>query len=215
MSKSVLIIGLGRFGHHLCEEMVALGNEVLIIDRDEEAVKDLMDIVTNAKVGDCTKKEVLASLGVGNFDLIFVCIGTNFQSSLEVTYLVKILGGKMVIFKATRDVQAEFLLRNGADKVVYPDKDSAVRIAMKYSTNHIYDYMELSKGYSIFELEPPASWIGKSIREENIRAKYHVSVFGVKNGEELTPMPDASYIINKEDHLMVVGKTSDLRKIIR
>ena len=117
--KSVLIIEMGRFGHYLCKKFVELGNEVMIVDSDEIKINDMMNIVTSARIGDCTNVEVLKSLGVGNFDLCFVCIGSNFQSSLEITSLVKELGAKWVISKANRDIQAKFLLRNGADEVIY------------------------------------------------------------------------------------------------
>ena len=128
--KTVLIIGMGRFGQHLCRKMLKLNNEVMIVDRNEEAMEDLLPLVTNAKIGDCTNEEVLHSLGIGNFDLCFVCIGTNFQSSLEITSLLKEAGAKYVISKATRDIQAKFLLRNGADEVLYPEKQLAKWAAM-------------------------------------------------------------------------------------
>ena len=126
--KSVLIIGLGRFGHHLCIDMANRGNEVMIIDKDEKKTTDLLEYATAVRVGDCTNEEVLRSLGVGNFDLCFVCIGSNFQSSLEITSLVKELGAKHVVSKANRDIHAKFLLRNGADEVFYPDRDIAERL---------------------------------------------------------------------------------------
>ena len=123
--KSILIIGLGRFGQHLCSKMAELKNEVMVVDTKAEVVEAMMPLVTNAQIGDCTNVEVLKSMGVRNFDLCFVCIGTNFQSSLEITSLVKEMGAKRVISKATRDIQAKFLLRNGADEVIYPEKDIA------------------------------------------------------------------------------------------
>ena len=213
--KAVLIIGLGRFGHHLCTEMVRLGNEVMIIDKDEERLADLVPYVTAVKVGDCTNEEVLRSLGVGNFDICFVCIGSNFQSSLEITSLVKDLGAKHVVSKANRDIHAKFLLRNGADEVFYPDRDIAERMAMKYSANHVFDYIELAEGYSIFEIQPDKSWIGKTIGEVNIRAKYHVNVFGIKKKDgELDLLPNASYMMNGEDHMMVAGLTKDIDKLL-
>ena len=135
--KSVLIIGLGRFGHHLCIDMANRGNEVMVIDKDEKKTPDLLEYATAVRVGDCTNEEVLRSLGVGNFDLCFVCIGSNFQSSLEITSLVKELGAKHVVSKANRDIHAKFLLRNGADEVFYPDRDIAERLAVKYSANHV------------------------------------------------------------------------------
>ena len=212
--KSVLIIGLGRFGHHLCADMVKLGNEVMIIDRDEAKTEDLLSIATSVKVGDCTNEEVLRSLGVGNFDICFVCIGSNFQSSLEITSLVKELGAKHVVSKANRDIHAKFLLRNGADEVFYPDRDIAERLAVKYSANHVFDYFELSKDYSILEIQPKKEWIGHTIGEANIRAKYHVNIFGIRAGSELVVLPRTDYIMKADDHLMVVGLTKDIDRLL-
>ena len=140
--KSVLIIGLGRFGHHLCIDMANRGNEVMVIDKDEKKTPDLLEYATAVRVGDCTNEEVLRSLGVGNFDLCFVCIGSNFQSSLEITSLVKELGAKHVVSKANRDIHAKFLLRNGADEVFYPDRDIAERLAVKYSAAMIHHFSQ-------------------------------------------------------------------------
>ncbi|HBA62872.1 MAG TPA: potassium transporter TrkA [Lachnospiraceae bacterium] len=212
--KSILIIGLGRFGHHLCEDLVRLGNEVMVIDKDESALTDLLSIATNAKVGDCMNVEVLKSLGVGNFDICFVCIGSNFQSSLEITSLVKELGAKMVISKASRDIHAKFLLRNGADEVFYPDKDIAERLAVKYSANHIFDYIELVQGYSIFEMLPLSEWSGKTIREADVRVKYHVSIFGIKMNGDLQLLPHADHVMQADEHLMVVGRTEDIERLL-
>lgn len=212
--KSILIIGLGRFGHHLCTEMTRLGNEVMIIDKDEAATEDLLAHATAVKVGDCTNEDVLRSLGVGNFDICFVCIGANFQSSLEITSLVKELGAKYVVSKANRDIHAKFLLRNGADEVFYPDRDIAERLAVKYSANHVFDYFELSKDYSIFEIQPRTDWIGKTIGQANIRAIYHVNVFGIRRLSEIIVLPRTDYVMNKDDHLMVVGLTKDIDKML-
>ena len=212
--KSILIIGLGRLGHHLCENMIRLGNEVMIVDKAEEKVEDLLPIATNAKIGDCTNEEVLRSLGVGNFDVCFVCIGSNFQSSLEITSLVKDLGARYVVSKANRDIHAKFLLRNGADEVFYPDRDIAERLAVKYSANHVFDYFELSKDYSIFEIQPKKEWIGHTIGEANIRAKYHVNIFGIRAGSELVVLPRTDYIMKADDHLMVVGLTKDIDRLL-
>lgn len=212
--KSFLVIGLGRFGNHLCQDLVNLGSEVMIIDKDEAAVQDLLEYATTVKIGDCTKEEVLRSLGVGNFDVCFVCIGSNFQSSLEVTSLLKDLGAKYVVSKASRDIHAKFLLRNGADEVIYPDKDIAERVAVKYSANHVFDYFELHSDYSIFEIQPKKTWIGHSIAEANIRAKYNVSIFGIQKGDQLNMLPKPDYIMTKEDHLMVVGLKKDISKLL-
>ena len=141
--KSVLLIGMGRFGHHLCKNLVELGNDVMIIDSDEKSVEDLTPIVTSVLIGDCTNPEVLKSIGVGNYDICFVCIGSNFQSSLEITSLLKDLGAKYVVSKASRDIHKKFLLRNGADEVIYPDRDIAEKTARRFSTDNVFDYIEL------------------------------------------------------------------------
>ena len=212
--KSFLIIGMGRFGSHLCRNLAKLGNEVMIVDQNEELLEPLLPYVTDAKIGDCTKEEVLKSLGVGNFDKCFVCIGTNFQSSLEITSLVKELGAKHVVSKANRDIHAKFLLRNGADEVFYPDRDIAERLAVKYSANHVFDYFELSKDYSIFEIQPKAAWIGRTIEEADIRANYHINVFGIKKNTEVVVLPRADYVMHEKDHLLVVGLTKDIDRLL-
>ena len=167
--KSILIIGMGKFGHHLCDNLIDLGNDVMAVDASEERVNDLIYKVTNVQIGDCTNPQVVKSLGVGNFDIVFVCIGANFQNSLEITSLVKEMGARYVISKANRDVHAKFLLRNGADEVIYPDRDIAVKLARRCSINHVFDYIELDDEYSIYEIPLMTSWIGHSIIELNFR----------------------------------------------
>lgn len=212
--KSVLIIGLGRFGQHLCRKMAELKNEVMVIDTKAELVEAMMPLVTNAQIGDCTNVEVLKSIGIRNFDICFVCIGTNFQSSLEITSLLKENGAKYVVSKATRDIQAKFLLRNGADEVVYPDRDIAKRMSMKVSANHVYDYMEMGD-YSIYEIQPLEQWVGKSIKETDFRAKYNANILGIKREGKSTLMPSADYVFNADEHLMVIGKKIDIEKLVR
>ena len=213
--KTVLIIGMGRFGQHLCRKMLKLNNEVMIVDRNEEAMEDLLPLVTNAKIGDCTNEEVLHSLGIGNFDLCFVCIGTNFQSSLEITSLLKEAGAKYVISNATRDIQAKFLLRNGADAVVYPEKDIAERIAVRYSADNVFDYIELDEEYSIYEIPPLREWIGKTIGEVDFRARLNSSIIGTKLNGITSFLPGADHVFRADEHLMVIGKKKDIDKILK
>jgi len=213
--KSVLMIGMGRFGQHLCRNLVELGNDVMIVDSDESRLDDLFQIVTSAKIGDCTKEEVLKSFGVGNFDICFVCIGTNFQSSLEVTSLLKDLGAGYVISKATRDIHAKFLLKNGADEVIYPDRDIAKRLARRVSANHVFDYIELGE-YAIYEIPTIPHWVGKSIKQVDFRSKYNVSILEIKGSDgnsSLFPHPD--YVFAQDEHLMVVGRKKDMDKILK
>ena len=213
--KSILIIGMGRFGRHLCKNLSQLGNEVMIVDEKEENLEELLPYVVSAKIGDCTNEAVLRSLGVDNFDLCFVCIGTNFQSSLEITSMVKELGGRYVVSKANRDIHAKFLLRNGADEVIYPDRDIAERLAVRYSANHVFDYIELTDEYSIYEIPPLPEWVGKSIREADIRNRYPISVLGTKVFDKAEVMPGAGYVVQKDEHLMVVGKKEDIDALLK
>ena len=213
--KTVLIIGLGRFGNHLCRKFAELKNEVMVVDMREEAVEDVLPIVTSAKIGDCTNEEVLHSLGVRNFDLCFVCIGNNFQSSLEITNLLKEMGAKYVISKANIDIQAKFLLKNGADEVVYPNRDIAEKLAVRCSMNNVFEYIELNEGYSICEIPPLKEWIGLSIREVNFRSKYHVSILGTRNGGQTSLLPMADHVFKLDEHLMVIGKKVDIDKILK
>lgn len=212
--KSILVIGIGRFGKHLCMDLVKNGNEVMAVDWKEDNLEDLLPIVASAKIGDCTREEVLKSFGVSNFDICFVCIGTNFQSSLEVTSLLKDLGAPYVISKATRDIQAKFLLKNGADEVIYPDRDIAKRIAIKVSANHVYDYIEMGE-YSIYEIRPLDEWIGKSIKELNFRVRYKANILGIKQNGETKLLPDAEHVFAKDEHLMIIGEGKDIKQILK
>ncbi|NLD02465.1 MAG: TrkA family potassium uptake protein, partial [Clostridiales bacterium] len=169
--KTVLVIGLGLFGKHLAIRMAELGNEVMIVDKEEQRINELLPHVTQAQIGDCMDEKLLRSLGIGNFDICFVCIGDNFQASLEITSLLKEMGAKYVVSKADRTVQEKFLLRNGADEVIHPERDVALRAAQKYSARNVFDFFDLTDNYSIFEIEVPESWAGKSIRQVNVRFK--------------------------------------------
>ena len=200
--KSFLIIGMGRFGSHLCQNLAKLGNEVMIIDQNEELLEPLLPYVTDAKIGDCTKEEVLKSLGVGNFDKCIVCVGTNFQSSLEITCLLKELGAK-------------YLLRNGADKIIYPDRDIAEKCAVQYSSDNVFDYFELSEDFSIYELAPLPEWIGNTIVQMDIRNKYHTNIVAIQTKGGIQAMPPADYRFKENEHLLVIGKNEDIQKLVR
>ena len=213
--KSILIIGMGRFGAHLCMDLSKLDNEIMIVDQEEEKLEDLLPYVTSAKIGDCTNEKVLKSLGVSNFDICFVCIGSNFQSSLEITSLLKELGAAYVVSKANRDIHAKFLLRNGADEVIYPDRDIAEKVAVRFSANQVFDYVELGSGYSIYEIAPLPEWIGKTIKEVNVRVQYNINILGVKNRDQMSLMPGADYVFCADEHLIIVGHQADIAKIVK
>ncbi|WP_273477636.1 potassium channel family protein [Faecalicoccus acidiformans] len=212
--KTVLIIGLGRFGRRLATRMAELGNEVMIVDQNAEIVEKLLPYVTDGKIGDCTDEEVLRSLGVNNFDICFVCTGNSFQSSLEITDQLKTLGAKRVISKADRDIQAKFLLKNGADEVVYPNRDIADKVAVRCSMNNVFDYVELSQGYSIYEIPPLTKWIGKSIKDLDIRQRYKISVISTKEEGSLNMLPGPDHIVSGSEHLVVIGLQKDIDRIL-
>ncbi len=210
--KSILLIGLGRFGRHIAIKLNELGHQVMAIDIQEERVDAVLPFVTNAQIGDCTNEDFLGALGVRNFDVCIVAIGGNFQNSLETTSLLKELGAKMVVSRAERDVQAKFLLRNGADEVVYLEKQVADWTAIRYSSDHIFDYIELSEEYAIFEVEVPKEWIGKTIGEIDIRRKYNINIMATKMNDELniTISPDVKFTQNQT--MLVLGNNKDLQK---
>jgi trk system potassium uptake protein TrkA len=215
--KSILIIGMGRFGHHLAANFLEHDHDVMIVDEDEEKLADMVPYATSTRIGDCTNEEVLKSIGVRNFDVVFVCIGTNFQSSLEITSLAKELGAKRVVSKATRDIQAKFLLRNGADEVIYPDKDIAEKWAERYSLDNLFDYIDLPGAFGIYEVPPLKEWVGRSIRESDIAAKHKISILGIKkkHEEEMSVMPSADYIIRDTDHLMVMAGNEVAERLLK
>lgn len=213
--KSILIIGMGRFGRHLCKNLADLGNQIMIVDEVEENLEEMLPYVVSAKIGDCTNENVLKSLGIANFDLCFICIGTNFQSSLEITSLVKELGGRRVISKANRDIHAKFLLRNGADEVIYPDRDIAEKLAVRYSADHVFDYIELTEEYSIYEIPPLPQWVGKSLKESGIRKRHNISILGTKKEGKVKLMPSADYVIQGDEHMMAIGKKVDIDRILK
>jgi len=210
--KSILLIGLGRFGKHIAAKLYELKHEVMAIDKDEERVNEVLPFVTNAQIGDSMKVDFLNSLGIRNYDVCIVAIGDDFQSSLETTSLLKELGAKKVISRAARDIDAKFLLRNGADEIVYPEKQMANWTAIRYSSNHIFDYIELSDEYAIFEIEVPKNWIGKTIVEIDIRRKYNITIMAMKrNGKlEMTITPDTR--LCEEVPLLVLGRHRDIQK---
>ena len=213
--KSVLLIGLGRFGRHMAERLTAEGNQTLPVDINEERVNDAIDMVTDAQIGDATNEHFVESLGVRNFDLCVVAIGDNFQSSLEATALLKDCGASLVLARANRDVHAKFLLRNGADHVVYPEKEMAQRLAVKYGNDNIFDYIELTEEYAIYEIPVPDTWVGSSIVEKEVRKKYHISILATKEAGRMNPLPGADHVFRGAETLIVMGHFRDVRTVTK
>ena len=213
--KTVLLIGAGRFGRHAAVQLSKLGHQVMAVDIDEERVNEIIPFVTEAQIGDSTNEIFLRSLGVNNFDVCMVAISGSFQSSLETTSLLKELGAKLVIARAEQDVQAKFLLRNGADHVVYPEKEMAKWAAVRYTGDHILDYIELDEQHAIFEVKVPEAWLGKTVGNLDIRKKHGINILGFKRGGKasFTVTPDT--VLSEDMTILALGELSLLRKCFR
>ena len=194
--KSVLLIGLGRFGRHMAAKLQELHHEVLAVDKNEERVNDALD------------------LGVRNFDLCVVAIGDDFQSSLETTALLKEQGARFVLSRAARDVHAKFLLRNGADDVVYPERETASWAAVRYSSDHIFDYIQLTPDHAIYETAVPPAWVGKTIGQLGVRQRHNINILAAKRGEELIPIPGGDYCFREGETMLVLGADRDVQKFL-
>ena len=213
--KNILLIGLSHFGKHVAEELADLGHEVMAVDINEEKVNEILPIVTNAQIGDSTNAEFLKSLGVGNYDVCMVTISENFQNSLETTSLLKELGASYVVSMAKRDVQEKFLLRNGADEVVYPEKQVAKWAAIRYSADHLLDYVELDDEYSIFEVEVPLAWIGKTVGQIDIRKKYNINIMAFRQNGKLDASVSPDTLLTDQITLLVLGEYKALQKCFK
>ena len=209
--KSILLIGLGRFGKHIALQLSQLGHQVMAVDHVEERVEAVLPFVTNAQIGDSTNADFLESLGLRNFDVCIVAIGNDFQSSLETTSLLKELGANLVVSRATRDVQQKFLLRNGADEVVYPEKQLAKWVAIRYTADHIIDYVELDGDHAMFEVPTPRGWIGRTVGQIDIRKKYNINIMGLKRNGKLEMVVTPDTVLSGEATMLVIGEYKDLQ----
>ncbi|MDD7358133.1 MAG: TrkA family potassium uptake protein [Eubacterium coprostanoligenes] len=213
--KNILLIGLGHFGKHIAIELNQLGHEIMAVDENEEKVNDVLPYVTSAQIGDSTDSDFLESLGIRNFDVCIVTMSGNFQNSLETTSLLKELGAEFVVSAAKRDVQEKFLLRNGADKVVYPEKQMAKWTAIRYTSDHILDYIEVDDSYAIFEVQVPDNWIGKSIGKIDIRKKYNINILALKEYGKLNMAITPDTVLSSSITLLVLGDYKSLQKCFK
>ena len=213
--KSILLIGLGRFGENIASQLSSLGHEIMAVDRNEERVNELLPLVTNAQIGDSTNRKFLASLGVESYDVCIVAISGDFQSSLETTNLLKELGAKLVVSRAEEDIQEKFLLRNGADAVVCPEKQVAKWAAIRYTSDHILDFIELDDEHGIFEVTVPESWVGMSVGRLDIRKKYNINILAVKTGRQMDLAITPDTVLTAENTLLVLGDYKALQKCFR
>jgi len=212
---SFAVLGLGRFGQSIAKTLCELGYEVLAIDENEEIVQEMSEVVTHAVVGNVTDENVLRSLGIRNFDVAIVAIGVDMQSSILVTLLLKEMGVKYILAKATSELHAKVLNKVGADRVIFPERDMGIRVAHNLASTNILDYIELSPEYSIMEFTPPSQWHDKSLKELNIRNQYGINIMAIKKGSNINIAPKAEDLIEKDDVLVVIGSNSDLHRLER
>lgn len=212
--NSVLVIGAGKFGHHLAEYLCDMENDVMLIDKSEELINEYSNNVTTAEIGDYTLKSNLEALGVEDYDYVFVCVG-DFQDSLVITDLLKELGAKYIISKASSVIHEKFLLKTGADRVIYPERDYAYRMAVEYNSEAIFDYFKLSDDTGIYEISAPDSWIGKSLSKINVRKIHGISVIAYKSNGKITAINSPDYVFSNNEHIIVMGDIKDIKKIAK
>lgn len=212
--KSFMVIGVGSFGFHLIRYLSEQNCELLVVDKDETKLEDVLSYATSAKIGDCTNPEVLKTFDVEGFDACFVCVDSDFVAALEITCLLKDMGAKMVYCCADEDIQARLLSRNGADHVLYPEKDIARRIALNVSREDLFDSFELAKDFYVFEISVKKDWVGKTLREMNFRSRFSLSVLAVKDGGTVVPINSPEYIFRENTHILVMGTKEEVQKVL-
>ncbi len=210
--KSILLIGVNRFGFYLARKLHEMGHQIMAVDKEEDRINFILPLVTDAQIGDSTNEDFLRSLGVDNYDVCIVTIGSDFQSSLETTSLLRELGGKMIVSRADRKVQKKFLLRNGADEVINPEKQIAEWAAIRYTSDHILDYIKLDDQHAIFEVTVPKEWVGKTVGQIDIRKRYGINIVTVreKGKTHLSVTPDT--VLSSDITMLVLGEQKDIRK---
>ncbi|MCR5825716.1 MAG: TrkA family potassium uptake protein [Oscillospiraceae bacterium] len=213
--KSILLIGLGRFGRHTAMKLQELGHQVMAVDKSEEQTEAVLPYVTAALIGDSTNPAFLSTLGVESYDLCIVSIGDDFQSALETTSLLKDAGAKFIVSRASRGLHEKLLRNNGADAVVYPEKQLAEWTAICYSSDYILDYITVNETFAVYEIHTPEKWVGRTLLELNIRRRFQINVIAVKRGGELQLDVDPDAPLLREETLLVIGRESDVQKVLK
>lgn len=213
--KSVLLVGAGQFGVHLAKKLSELDNEIMVVDSNEERIDAILPYATSAQIGDASSVEFLEALDVEDFDLCFVTIGDDFQDSLETTSLLKELGAQRVISRASNDVHAKFLLRNGADAIIYPEKQVAEWAAIKCGSNHILDFMDLGNDCGLYEIEVPYEWVGKTLAGLDVRRKYNINILGTKENGVLNISISPDSVFTQGESVLVLGTNKNIRKCFK
>lgn len=213
--KSFLVIGLGNFGRNLASKLVEEDNEVMAVDRNIDKINMMADVVTCAQCGDCQNIEVLRGLGIQNYDACFVCISNNFQSSLEITYNLKLLNARYIVSKADQESQSKFLSVIGADEIVTPEKDMAERVAIRHSISGAFEYMQFAPKFGIFEIQVPEDWVGREVQSIAVRNKYNINIIGIKKDQVVRPLTDAEHVFSADEHLIIAGSNEAARLMMK
>ena len=213
--KSILLIGVNNFGFMMARKLNELGHQIMAVDRNEVRINSILPFVTDAQIGDATNEAFLRTLGVYNSDVCIVAIGGDFQSSLETTSLLKELGAKVVVSRADREVQAKFLLRNGADEVINPEKQIAEWAAIRYASDHIRDYIKLDGSHAIFEVTVPEGWIGRTIGNIDIRKKYGISILAIKQDGKMSLIITPDTQLESTMTMLVLGDQKAIQKCFK
>ncbi len=208
--KNVLLIGMGKFGQTLGEKLINMGNDVMIVDKDEDVINALAPKYTGALIANCMNADNLKAMDVASYDVCVVAMGDDFQSSLEITSILKDLGAKFVISRADTDIQRKFLFRVGADEVIYPNRDIAEKLAVKLNSQNVFDYIEIDNEYSVFEIAVPPRWNGKTLVDINPRGKHGLNVLLIKKGKNIVPSPGHNYVFEDGDHILAFGATEKI-----
>lgn len=211
--KEFVVFGLGRFGRSVATTLAESGCGVLVVDINQDKVQDMADIVTYAVRGDVTDTEMLQTLGLSNFDGAIVAIGENLEASVMVTILAKEMGIPYVMAKAQNDLHAKVLKKVGVDLVVFPEKETGIRLAHNLVMGNFFNVIELSSNFSLMELDVPMEWDGYSLKDLNIRAKHNINVIGIKKKDELDINPGPDEKLSKDDILVVIGDNDSLNRL--
>lgn len=213
MKKQAIVIGLGGFGASVAKTLIDLGHEVLGIDNSEARVNDLKDYLTHVVIADARDEEVLSALGINNFDVAVIAIGEDIEANILISLMLKDMGIKKVVSKAESSLHGKVLEKIGVDQVVYPERDMGIRIAQSLATTNVLDFIELTEGHRIVEILAPERFIGKTLGNSQIRAKYGVSVIAIKTGKDITVAPGANAEIKESDILVVIGEVDNINKL--
>lgn len=211
--KSFLVIGCGRFGSSVARTLYDLGNEVMVIDISEDVIREMSEEATYAVQADAMDEAVLKDLGLRNFDVAVISIGSDIEASIMATLVVKELGIKRVIAKAQSELHRKVLDKIGADKVIFPERDMGVRVAHNLTSTNILDFIELSPDYSIIEITAIEEWENKTLAQLKLSTKYGLNVMAIKRGNKITVSPSGEIMINKDDVLVVIGSMTDIKKV--